>query len=478
MTQRRTAADLWQNQREMIAMAKEKKRVCWFSETGTGKAAAIGYVANRFLEVNPTGRVLICSYRAVVRNVYAREFDKWEELCGLQIWHLWEEEGRQACLRGEPGVYLANWERIPFIFDNAEHMRPFGMIAFDESSALKDRTARRTKQAMALSKTAKIVILADGTARSYSAEDLWSQLKICRPDYPRSHYHFKKMFVEGIGLPPQFDDPEEALVAEVEGIARVWRAKDVLDLPPLVRVTRTVTLPESVWDQIADLEAMLQVALEDEQTGDDEVAGVKAPIALVQKIGQFLSGVVLSGSPGDPDRKQVVVHERKFDSLERLVAELNGEPLMVAIQWRATAAQIVARIPGAVFADSGNIGDLMPDWVAGRIPVLVMHPASLGHGVDGLQDGGHHFCFFDQPWSPAKRQQAVARLNRGGQSQTVFVHDIVAAGTENDAGEYCRSLDEICLDRALGKISAEKNFLQAVVEAARRQPPKPRKEGK
>ena len=73
-------------------------------------------------------------------------------------------------------------------------------------------------------------------------------------------------------------------------------------------------------------------------------------------------------------------------------------------------------------------GKDIDDWNAGKIPVLLMHPASGGHGLN-LQAGGHIIVWFGQTWSLELEQQFNARLDRQGQTESVIVNKIVATKT-------------------------------------------------
>ena len=60
------------------------------------------------------------------------------------------------------------------------------------------------------------------------------------------------------------------------------------------------------------------------------------------------------------------------------------------------------------------------------------HPASIGHGLN-LQNGGHIQVWFGLTWSLELWDQFNRRLARPGQkAHTVFVHVILAAGTEDE----------------------------------------------
>lgn len=70
----------------------------------------------------------------------------------------------------------------------------------------------------------------------------------------------------------------------------------------------------------------------------------------------------------------------------------------------------------------------MADWNAGKIPLLLCHPASAGHGLN-LQQGGHIIVWYGLPWSLELYQQANARLPRPGQKQSVIIHHLVCRDT-------------------------------------------------
>lgn len=73
--------------------------------------------------------------------------------------------------------------------------------------------------------------------------------------------------------------------------------------------------------------------------------------------------------------------------------------------------------------------DSIRRWNNGEIPVVLIHPASAGHGLN-LQSGGSIIIWFGVTWSLELYQQANARLWRQGQqADTVVIHHIIAANT-------------------------------------------------
>ena len=91
------------------------------------------------------------------------------------------------------------------------------------------------------------------------------------------------------------------------------------------------------------------------------------------------------------------------------------------------------------------------DWNTSKIPVLLAHPASAGHGLN-LQAGGNIIVWFGLSWSLELYQQANARLHRQGQGKAVIVHHLVAEGT----------IDEDVMKALRQKYAGQDALLEAV----------------
>lgn len=75
----------------------------------------------------------------------------------------------------------------------------------------------------------------------------------------------------------------------------------------------------------------------------------------------------------------------------------------------------------------------MARWKAGNCALMIGHPASMGHGVDGLQDRGHILVWFGLTWSLDLYKQFNARLRRQGQGVPVICHRIMMRDTLDQA---------------------------------------------
>lgn len=71
---------------------------------------------------------------------------------------------------------------------------------------------------------------------------------------------------------------------------------------------------------------------------------------------------------------------------------------------------------------------------------MIGHPASMGHGVDGLQKRGHTIVWFGLNWSLDLYEQMNARIRRQGQGHPVVCHRILTRDTLDQA--QALALDE------------------------------------
>jgi SNF2 family DNA or RNA helicase len=114
-----------------------------------------------------------------------------------------------------------------------------------------------------------------------------------------------------------------------------------------------------------------------------------------------------------------------------LIGDLEPEQV-VCLTWSRAAAERVAAECGGAFIHGGvaqaDRHGLLDLFKRGHLRVLVGTLATLGEGVDGLQVA-RHMIRLDRDWTPARNDQAVARLRRSGQKRAVVVHDIVAHDT-------------------------------------------------
>jgi hypothetical protein len=89
---------------------------------------------------------------------------------------------------------------------------------------------------------------------------------------------------------------------------------------------------------------------------------------------------------------------------------------------------------------------------------MIGHPASMGHGIDGLQNNGHILVWYGLNWSLDLYEQFNARVRRQGQGVPVICHRIMCQDTLDQA--QALALDDKATTQA-GLRNAIKEYRQS-----------------
>lgn len=323
---------------------------------------------------------------------------------------------------------------------------PYRFVIIDESSGFKDHTSNRFK---ALAKVRNHVrkdgsrlvervhlLTATPAAETYMA--LFAQMFLLDggKTFGKFITHFRDEFFVQNRYTKKWDirpNGEDAILAKIAKYAIVMKAKDHLQLKEPQIIRRPVRLAAPEMALYRQMEKDFVVTLPDGTVIEAETAA-----ALSAKLLQMASGVLyetyLEEDFDTDDFKKIKkvhsIHDQKLDELEEIVAEAQGSPIIVAYHWKSSLARLKKRFPKAVVMD--REGKCVKPWNAGKIPMLLMHPQSGGHGLN-LQHGGHTMVIFDLFHSLELFLQLVGRLARQGQKNVVMVYMLTALGTLDEA---------------------------------------------
>ena len=117
--------------------------------------------------------------------------------------------------------------------------------------------------------------------------------------------------------------------------------------------------------------------------------------------------------------------------MSELVEGLNGQHALIFYNFRHDLERILKRFEKSplVIRELKTSQD-ETDWNAGKIDLLLAHPASAGYGLN-LQQGGHHAIWFGLNWSLELYEQANKRLHRQGQKERVIIHRLITQNTRD-----------------------------------------------
>ena len=102
-----------------------------------------------------------------------------------------------------------------------------------------------------------------------------------------------------------------------------------------------------------------------------------------------------------------VTNDKKLEALEEIIDTANGKPILCFYSYRHDLERIQKKFR---FARKLNNSEDIEQWNNGNIPLLLVHPAGAGHGLN-LQSGGNIIVWYGLTWSLELYQQANARTS-------------------------------------------------------------------
>ena len=400
---------------------------------GTGKTVTTLTAINRLLfDYMEDGPWLVIAPKRVAEDTWSKEAAKWEHLKHLRVRKIMgtAKQRVEALLSVYEGpyadIYVINRENVVWLIDHLGGRWPFQGVVLDELSSFKSAQAKRWKALRRVRGRIKRIIGLTGTPRPNGLEDLWPEIYLldqgARLERTLGAFRAKYLTPEKMNGNIVYSyrarpGAEEQVYDKLADLCMSIRKEDVLSLPGQIYEDIELTPSAQLLRKYRQFErdAVLEVL-----EGEDIMAGTAA--ALTNKLLQFANGAIY-----DQDGQVHELHDVKLDALEELVEEAGGDPVLVLYAYKHDADRIRQRIPCRSLDTSADIDD----WNAGKIPVALAHPASIGHGLN-LQEGGHVTIWYGLTWSLELYQQANERLNRPGQTQVCRVYHLVLKGTHDE----------------------------------------------
>lgn len=392
-------------------------------------------------------RVLVIAPLRVAEDTWSREVQKWDHLRHMKTAKvLGTEKQRVAALASKADIWVINRENVEWLVNFYGKKWPFDMVVIDELSSFKSNRAKRFRALRKVRPLIKRVVGLTGTPAPNGLIDLWAQIYLLDQGerlgktitgYRDRYFNPGRQNRTVIYAWEPKPEAEETIYKKISDICVSMRSEDWLELPERIDNVVYVQLPPAVKDLYRQLEKDLLLPF----ASGDIVADTAA--VLSNKLLQMANGAVY-------DENKVVkeLHDVKLQALEGIVEAANGKPVLVFYAYRHDLSRLQAWFKNARTLSTARD---IEDWNTSKIPVLLAHPASAGHGLN-LQAGGNIIVWFGLSWSLELYQQANARLHRQGQGKAVIVHHLVAEGT----------IDEDVMKALRQKYAGQDALLEAV----------------
>lgn len=393
-------------------------------DMGLGKTSiTLTAIHNLLFDSFEVCKVLVIAPLRVAKNTWTDEIKKWEHLSTLTYSLIvGNENERLSALNEKADIYIINRENVDWLVNKSGYKFDFDMVVIDELSSFKNHQSKRFKSLMKVRPLVKRIVGLTGTPSSNGLMDLFAEFKIL--DMGKRLGYFIGQYRNTYFKPDKMNGPivysykplpnaENAIYEKISDITVPMKANEYLKKPELLTSNYVVELSNSEKNQYDEMKKSLVLEIT-----DGEITASNAA-SLSNKLCQLSNGAIY-----DDEQNIVEIHDRKLEALEDIIESMNGKPLLIAYWYRHDLERIKSRFSVREIKTSEDISD----WNDGKIPVALIHPANVGHGLN-LQSGGSTLVWFGLTWSLELYQQTNARLYRQGQKNTVVIQHIIAKGT-------------------------------------------------
>jgi len=421
-------------------------------DMGLGKTVttltAIQELLEDYVEIS---RVLVIAPKSVAENTWTSECAKWDHLAHLRVSVVMGDERRRIKALTTPAdIYVINRDNVQWLV-NAQMGWPFDTVIIDESSSFKNPASRRFKALRKVRPHIRRLILLTGTPSPNGHMDLWSQMwlidmgqrlgktlgayrsRYFRPGRSNGHV------VYDWHLRPGAHEEISALMSDV---TVSLKAEDWLEVPDLIESDVRIALNDAETRAYREFEREQLMSLD----GKDIEALTAASLA--NKLLQFTGGAMYDTEHGWHE-----VSDAKLRALDDIIETAGDEPVLVFYQYKHELTRLQERFKALQPVTFSGEPDILRDWNAGRIRLMLCQPASVQYGLN-MQQGGHIIVWYTPTWNLEQYQQANARLHRQGQERPVLCYRLICEGT----------IDERVIRAVNGKHSAQESLLAMIRE--------------
>ena len=486
------------------ALRRFRGRGLLCDEVGLGKTIEAGLVLKEYLTRQMVNRVLILTPPALVeqwREELAAKFNLPDFVTSADA--EFRERGPEAWARFPRVIASLATARRPAHRAQIEPLL-YDLIVVDEAHHLKNRASVSWKFVNGLQR--KYMLLLTATPVQNSLDELYNLITLLKPGQLQTPREFQRQFVtQGDPRQPKNRGRLRELLADV--MVRHARRQVGVQLPPRHAHTVRLTLSpdeRALYDEVSRfIRAQLAGAPADAAADapDEAARDAEEPPTLsmahrftLQTLQREIGSSPQAARPtllalaelsalqtqrptllALADRAAQLPAWAKAEALEKLLARLGGAKFLLFTHFRATLAQLAARLQtlGLNFVVyHGGLSAAEKDEAIRRFEreaQILLSTEAAGEGRN-LQFC-HTLVNFDLPWNPLRIEQRVGRIHRIGQTQPVAIYNLSAAGTVEDylldILDRKVNMFELVIgemDMVLGELTDERDFEDMLFE--------------
>lgn len=413
-----------------------------WASVGSGKTFVYLNTIQDWIEMGIVDRVMLVAPLRVVNHVWRQEARKWSipltfSLCTGE---LSPREQREA-VEARTDVLLVNNVMTPKVIRHDSH--GCDGLVIDELSKYRDPTGMWSKAI----RGGPFVVRSGGTGTP-SPNGYHSLYGMCHAVglghlMGRNYDKWRRRYFYPVDYNQFTWAPLPGALEELATLIRPYTYvldAGAVDLPPVRKIPVRLSLPAELRTKYGEMRRTLALS-------DEEILAPNNGVAR-NKLRQIASGFAYRA-----DKTSATLSAWRLEALADLVEEMQGEPLIIAYEFREQRVMMEERWPAMRFLGGGtSSGDderTIEMWAAGKLPLLGMHPASAGHGLNNLDLGGSAVAWWQPPDDLELYNQLMGRLTRRGQKHAFVRSFILCAEDTIDTGVFDRLGEKSEVEQAL-----------------------------
>jgi SNF2 family DNA or RNA helicase len=439
----------YEHQRNALNQSAEKTQWAYFMEMGTGKTkVTIDNIAYLYLQRKITAALIVAPKSVYTNweseievhmpNVLKYKIYKWNIDKPKDYYKLNESKDLK--------IFLINVEALSTKrgFEGCiDFLRKhkLNFVTIDESTTIKNRQAKRTKNILALAKLSYVRRILTGSPITKSPLDLYTQCQFLSPELLgfSSYLAFRNRYAEMTDIPvgsgryisvPKYYKRLEELETKLKQFSTRIRKDECLDLKPKVRQKRYIEL-EGDSKKIYDRLRTSALAIVEDST-----------ISFSNKLTEIIKlHQVCNGFTKNDDGEIMQLHTQKLKALEEILEETDGKVIIWA-NYIYNIKELIKFLEDKYGKESvvSIYGDIdvqkrkeavQKIQTNDKVRFLVGNPTTGGFGL--TLTAVNTVIYFSNNYNLEVRKQSEDRAHRMGQKGTVVYIDIVAKDTLDEA---------------------------------------------
>ena len=439
----------YEHQRQALRESAEKVQWAYFMEMGTGKTkVTIDNMAYLFFK-RQIDAVLVIAPKSVYLNWELEINTHIPEQLKYKIykWNIDKPKDYHALNNFKDlKIFLMNVEALSTKrgFEGAKDFlitNKLNFVVLDESTTIKNRSAKRTKNILELRKLSHTRRILTGSPITKSPLDLFTQCQFLSPELLgfSSYLAFRNRYAEMTDIPvgsgrfisvPKYYKRIEELEHKLKQFSTRIRKDQCLDLKPKVRQKRYIELEGENKNIYNRLRTSALAIVED------------STISFSNKLTEIIKlHQVCNGFTKNDEGEILELHQQKIKALDEILDETDGKVIIwanyiyniesiIKFLEKKYGKESVVSVYGAIDVETRKeaVHRIQTDP---KTRFLVGNPTTGGFGL--TLTAVNTVIYFSNNYNLEVRKQSEDRAHRMGQKGTVVYIDIVAKDTLDEA---------------------------------------------